>query len=227
MSVYQSILFDLDGTLTDPRQGITRSVQYALEKVGIIEENLDKLTPFIGPALIDSFQEYYGFSEEQARVAVGYYRERFSSQGLFENDPLPGIPELLQQLVERGVRLFVATSKPEVYASQIIANFQLDHYFEFVSGSLLDGTRADKTEVIAYIFENYPELEREHTLMVGDRKFDIHGAHAQHIDVVGVDYGYAQPGELELAQPTYQVATVEELATLILAHTPISNTEKV
>jgi Predicted phosphatases len=219
MSVYQAVFFDLDGTLTDPKQGITRSVQYALAQLGIREDNLDNLTPFIGPPLTDSFNEYYQLSTEQTQQAIEHYRTRFSSKGIYENDPLPGIAELLQQLTERDIRLFVATSKPTEYAQSILANFQLAEYFEYVSGSFFDGSRTDKAEVIAHIFATYPELDREQTIMVGDRKFDVLGAQANTIDVVAVDYGYALVHELALAAPTYRVATVDELTEFLLIHT--------
>ena len=144
----QYILFDLDGTLTDPAEGITKSVQYALKHFGIEEDDLEKLQPFIGPPLMESFMDFYGFSEEQAREAVTYYREYFRPQGIFENEVYKGIPELLEKLTDAGKTLILATSKPVVFAEQILEHFDLRQYFEFIGGSDIEQTRAKKTEIL-------------------------------------------------------------------------------
>lgn len=146
--MYQYILFDLDGTLTDPKPGITACVQYALHKMGIEEPDLDKLEPFIGPPLLDSFHEFYGFNEEQGRQATVYYRERFTDTGLFENEVYPGIPQLLENLKAAGKKLAVASSKPGVFVERILEHFGLNAYFDVVVGSGLDGTRTKKEEVV-------------------------------------------------------------------------------
>ena len=171
----QYLLFDLDGTLTDPMVGITSSVQYALEKFGIHVKYLKDLIPFIGPPLDDSFQEFYGLSKEDAGKAVVYYREYFAPKGIFENEVYPGIPEMLSRLVEAGFTLIVATSKPAVFAKQILEHFGLSDYFSFVGGSELDGTRKRKAEVIGYILETC-EIKPQDAIMIGDRKHDIEGA---------------------------------------------------
>ncbi|MET3846511.1 HAD hydrolase-like protein [Paenibacillus sp. OAE614] len=142
---YKHLLFDLDGTVTDPKIGITKSVQYALNKFGIQEDDLDKLEPFIGPPLKNSFMEIYSFSEDQALQGVEYYREYFRERGIFENELYPGMQNVLKQLQDDGFTLYVATSKPKVFADEILKYFEVDHYFEWVVGSHLDGTLSDKT----------------------------------------------------------------------------------
>lgn len=146
--MYEYILFDLDGTLTDPKQGITGCVQYALHRMGIEEPDTDKLTPFIGPPLLDSFHEFYGFSEAQGRQATAYYRERFTETGIFENEVYPGIEKMLADLKASGKKLAVASSKPGVFVERILEHFGLQSYFDVVVGSELDGTRTKKEEVV-------------------------------------------------------------------------------
>ncbi|MDE6974300.1 MAG: HAD hydrolase-like protein, partial [Lachnospiraceae bacterium] len=145
--MFQYCLFDLDGTLTDPKEGITRSVQHALKHFGIEEPDLDRLEPFIGPPLKDSFMEFYGLSEEQALKAVEVYRERFAPIGGLENEIIPGTGQMLAHAREKGIHLAVASSKPLVFVRQILRHFQIEDYFEVVVGSELDGTRGSKEEV--------------------------------------------------------------------------------
>ena len=208
---YTTILFDLDGTLTDPQLGITKSVQYALQHMGIAETERAKLIHFIGPPLVDSFRECYGMSTEQAQQAVQYYREYFSEIGIFENGIYAGIPELLTQLVKNGTVLAVATSKPEVFANRILEHFSLAEYFSAVAGSNLDGTRVEKAAVIAYALQQLPPVNTKNVLMVGDRKHDVVGAKANGIDSLAVGYGYGTPEELSAASPTYFVKTVADM----------------
>lgn len=146
--MYQYILFDLDGTLTDPKIGITTCVQYALHKMGIEEPDPDKLEPFIGPPLTDSFRDFYDMDEEKAGQAVTYYRERFSTVGLLENEVYPGIPEMLAELKRAGKRLAIASSKPTVFVKKILEHFEICQYFDVIVGSELDGTRSRKEEVV-------------------------------------------------------------------------------
>ena len=189
----QYLLFDLDGTLTDPKVGITTCVQYALKDFGIEEPDLDKLTPFIGPPLAESFKQFYGMNEEQASRAVEKYRERFKDTGIFENEVYKGIPKMLKILKQKGFHLAVASSKPTVYVERILKHFKLDCYFEAVVGSELDGTRVNKDEVVCEalrrLFRNRT-VERDKVYMIGDRKFDAEGAKAMGIESVGVTYGY-------------------------------------
>jgi phosphoglycolate phosphatase len=220
--MYQYCLFDLDGTLTNPREGITKSVQYALHYFGIEEPDLTKLEKFIGPPLKDSFMEFYGFTEEQAKKAVAVYRERFAPIGVLENEILPGIPELLAALYENGQRLALASSKPIGFVHQILRHFSIEKYFEVIVGSELDGTRETKEEVVEEALQRLhiltmPETERKRCCaMIGDRKFDIQGAKAYGLTGIGVRFGFAEEGELEAAGADEIAATVEELKTLLL-----------
>jgi len=211
--MYDVILFDLDGTLTDPKPGITKSVQYALAKMNIIEEDIEKLTPFIGPPLKASFKEFYNMSDEQATQAIVYYRERFSTVGLYENMVYVGMQELLEELQNRGKKIYVATSKPSVFAIKILEHFKLIHFFQAVIGSELDGTRVEKTEVIKFVLSTIEDRSR--IVMIGDRKYDIMGARENQIDAIGVAYGYGSYDELEMAKPNYIVNTVSELKSAL------------
>lgn len=211
------ILFDLDGTLTDPKIGITKSVSYALEAFGIIEKDLDSLTKFIGPPLLQSFIEYYGFSVDQSKLAIEKYREYFADKGIFENVVYDGMEELLQTLKLNNKTLIVATSKPAIYATKILEHFNLIKYFEFVAGSELDGTRVDKAEVIAFALEQCSITDKSRVLMVGDRKHDIIGANKIGIESVGVLYGYGNKEELQSFCATHIITDVEELKILLMA----------
>lgn len=210
------ILFDLDGTLTNPKEGITKCVQYALDAFGIHEPNLDKLIPFIGPPLLQSFQEFYGFTPEDAVTAVKKYRERFSTIGLYENFPYPGIAPMLQQLQAQGKTLAVASSKPTVFVKQILEKFELSQYFASIEGSNLDGTRTDKKEVISAVLQNFNNPPMEQLLMVGDRKYDVIGAKELGLPCVGVRFGFAAPGELESSGAIYIAQTVADLHQYLL-----------
>lgn len=216
--MYEYLIFDLDGTLTDPKEGITKSVQYALQKFGI-QEDAEKLTPFIGPPLRDSFREFYGFSEEQAEKGVEFYRERFASGGLFENVPYEGMGELLQSLCAAGKRLGVATSKPEIFARQILERFQMADCFQEITGASVDGRLERKEDVLKEALRRFgiTEEEKKRVLMIGDRRFDIQGARACGVACAAVTYGYADPGEFEETKPDYLVHTVKELGELLLA----------
>ncbi len=213
---YSDILFDLDGTLTNPKLGITKSVQYALRKFAIEESDLDKLEPFIGPPLAASFMETYSFSESDAKQAVEYYREYFKDQGMYENDLYEGISELLELLQSQNRRLIVATSKPTVFAEKILSYFKIDRYFEYVCGSHLDGTRTDKGEIIKHVLDE-KKIDREETVMIGDRKYDIIGAHRNNLDSIAVVYGYGSEEELRGSNPTHYIKTVKELHSVFSA----------
>ena len=216
MKNYQIVLFDLDGTLTDPGVGITNSVAYALKKYGIEVADKTQLYPFIGPPLIDSFEKYYGFSEEEAKHAVTLYREYFREKGIFENEVYDGIAPMLEHLKNSGKTLIVATSKPEIFARQIREHFQLDGCFRYIAGANLDGTRSKKNEVIEYALEACDVTDRSSAVMIGDRDYDIIGAQKTGLDSVGVLYGYGNRAELERAQATYIVKTVADLEQLLL-----------
>lgn len=218
--MFQYVLFDLDGTLTDPREGITKSVQFALAQQGISEPDLKKLEPFIGPPLKDSFMEFYGMTEEQAAQGVADYRKRFAPIGKFENEVYPGIPEMLGSLKRAGIRLAVASSKPETFVWDILKYFKLDGYFDVVTGSELDGTRSRKEEVVEEALHRLEldgqPVSRENCAMVGDRRFDIEGGRQFQLTTVGVTYGYAAKGELEAAGADYIVKNPVQLTKLLL-----------
>lgn len=213
---YQTILFDLDGTLTEPAEGITNSVAYALAKFGITVADREELLRFIGPPLMDSFMEYYGFDEAKARQAVAYYREYFSVKGLFENSVIQGIKELLEELQAAGKQLVVATSKPEYFSLQILEKFGLLSYFTFVAGATMDETRTRKADVIAYALEHISYESKASTVMVGDRHHDIEGARALGLDAIGVTFGYGSREELQGAGATYVVDTIAQLRQRLL-----------
>ena len=210
------ILFDLDGTLTDSGPGITACVQYALEKMGRPEPDLKKLEVFIGPPLMDQFMAYAGFSKEEAEEATKYYRERYTKTGMFENALYPGIEELLAYLKDQGCVLAVASSKPEVYVRQILEHFHLTGYFtEIVGAELEEGGISKKEEVIEEALKRlHMESSRQDVVMVGDRCYDVLGAHACGIQCIGVAYGYGSMDELIKAGVTYVADSVEELEIL-------------
>ena len=210
------VLFDLDGTLTDPGLGITNCVKYALEKFDIPVSGREELYPYIGPPLTWSFQEYHGLSEEQAQQALLYYRERFSSVGMFENEVYSGIPEMLQKLRDRGVELMIATSKPEEFTLQILEHFDLLKYFSFVAGNTLNEDRPTKESVLRYVLEQNPNVTADNAVMVGDRLFDINGAHAVSLPAVGVLYGYGDLTELSDAKAEFLASDVVQLTEILM-----------
>ena len=213
------ILFDLDGTLTDPKVGICTCVQYALKAFDIEEPDLDKLEPFIGPPLKDSFMQYYGLSEEQAEAAIEKYRERFSVTGKFENKIYEGISALLSDLKDYGYHLAVASSKPECFVKDILNHFNITKYFEAIVGSELDGTRIDKAEVIHEALNqlfHYGKIRKEQVVMIGDRKFDVEGAKEIGVTSVAVSYGYGSVEELQEANPDYLAESVDALHSLFM-----------
>jgi len=213
--MYNTILFDLDGTLTDPGLGITNSAAYALKKHGIEVTDRTVLYPFIGPPLLDSFQRFYGFSEEQSEQAVADYREYFREKGLFENEVYSGVEELLQRLKESGKRLIIATSKPEEFAVKILKHFGLASYFDYIVGATMDSSRSKKGDVIAYALEVCGITDKTDVVMVGDREHDVLGAKENGLDSVGVLYGYGSREELEKAGATCVAETVEDILRFV------------
>ncbi|WP_439860295.1 HAD family hydrolase [Pseudomonas sp. MBLB4136] len=207
---YQNLLFDLDGTLTDPREGITRSVQHALAQLGIDEPELASLEHFIGPPLLQCFMHSYDLDEATAWQAVRHYRERFSEVGLYENRVFDGIQALLETLNGQGRRLYIATSKPTLFAERIAAHFGFARHFQAIHGSELDGTRTDKAELIGHLLQ-VEVLNPAGTLMIGDRKHDLIGARRNGLDAAAVGYGFGSAEELQAEAPTYHFATLGEL----------------
>lgn len=213
----RAILFDLDGTLTESGEGITKSVQYALEKMGKPEPDLHKLQAFVGPPLLEQFMTYADMSETEARKAIEYYRERYVPIGIFENKPYPGVPEMLKTLVDHGFLLAVASSKTEVSVNRVLERYELDGYFAAAVGSEPDGKRSRKVEVIEETLRRLDMVQdREHVLMVGDKEHDVFGAREAGIRCVAVGYGYGTPEELEAASPFRIVETVEDLTEFLL-----------
>jgi len=208
------ILFDLDGTLTDSVQGITRSMTFALEHFGVSVPDLTALNRFVGPPLATAFREM-GVDEADIEAAMAKYRERFSAVGIFENAPYPGIHEALASLRNAGKTLAVATSKRWDYAVRIVAHFGLAEYFSFVGGSELDHTRTDKAEVMAYTLAQLGNPDPATVCMVGDREHDIAGAQALGLPAIGVLWGYGSRAELEEAGAAALAANMDELTRLL------------
>ncbi|MFA5517998.1 MAG: HAD hydrolase-like protein [Spirochaetota bacterium] len=215
MKNYKYILLDLDGTLTDPADGITNSIKYALNKYKIAAKR-EELLKFIGPPLRDSFMKYYGFNREKAEEAVAYYREYFALTGIYENSIYPGVPEMLFRLKKSEKTLLLATSKPTVYANKVLEYFNIHEYFNMVSGSNLDGTMGTKSEVVEYALSFLPDSGLELAVMAGDREYDITGAVENKIDSIGVTWGFGTVDELVSAGATYIAKTVKELEDLLI-----------
>lgn len=215
-SKFKYCLFDLDGTLTDPALGITASVAYALEKFGIEVSDRAELNKFIGPPLMYSFKTYFGFTDDMAKQAMAYYRERFSSGGLYENEIYPGIAELLKNIKAGGGRVLLATSKPEEFASMILEHFDILKYFDFVAGNTLDETRPEKRQVIEHILVNYPDISAENAVMVGDREYDVLAAKEFSLPSVGVLFGYGSLEELTNAGADMLAEDVSALGALLI-----------
>ena len=213
---YSTVLFDLDGTLTDPVQGICGSVRYALEKAGRSVGPIESYHKYIGPPLLRSFEVYANATPEEAQELLGYYRERFSTVGLFENEVYPGIPELLRDLKASGVRLAVATGKPTVFSEQILEHFELRQYFDIVSGIPLNREPPDKCEVILHALYEMGISDRSGCVMVGDRSHDAIGAKMAQIDFIGVLYGYGSREELETEGADTIATSVDSLRALLL-----------
>ena len=196
---YSHILFDLDGTITEPFEGITKAVQYALKKFGIEVEDLNELRPFIGPPLFESFRNFYGLTQEESVKAVEYYREYYVPTGIYECSVYPGIEEMLKKLHESTCKVILATSKPEPMAIRVLEHFGLDKYFDLMCGASLDETRAKKELVVAYAVESADITDKSKAIMIGDRKFDVEGAAANQIKTIGVTFGHGGREELEKA----------------------------
>ncbi len=207
---YDTLIFDLDGTLTDPKLGITRCVQYALARLGIDEPDTERLIPYIGPPLAYGFRTFHGIPEDRIPEAIAAYRERFSVTGMYENEPYPGVEEMLVRMKSRGLRVVLATSKLETYAVKILAHFQMLSSFDYVAGSLLDGSRSEKGEVIRHAMHQL-SLSPAQTLMIGDTKFDMIGAKENGLDSIAVSYGYGNWEETLAAGPTYTCDSVVAL----------------
>ncbi len=215
MSNFDLILFDLDGTLTDPGEGITNSVAYALKKYGIETKDKTELYKFIGPPLVDSFKKYYSFSDEQALEAVEFYREYFKPKGMLENTVYDGIEKLLKELKNSGKRLCVATSKPEEFAKTILNHFGLAKYFDFICGATMDSSRSKKADVIEYALKKCQVSDKSKVIMVGDKEHDVFGARQCGIKSIGVLFGYGTREELESAGADFIAEDPEDITVIL------------
>jgi phosphoglycolate phosphatase len=208
-----SIYFDLDGTLTDPKIGITRSIRYALTELGHHAPTEDELTWCIGPPLLPSLKTLTG-SDDQAELALKLYRQRFSGIGIYENGVYPGMHDLLAVLHRSGRRMFVASSKPAIYVDRIIDHFGMRPYFERAFGSELDGVRTDKTELLSYALGETGD-DPARTVMIGDRRHDMIGARNNRMTAIGVAYGYGSREELVEAGAHHVCPTPKSLLEFI------------
>lgn len=196
MRKYDVIIFDLDGTLSNSGEGITKSVQYALAKMGIKEDNLDNLRHFVGPPMKDEMMLSYNFTDEQAAEAVAFYRERYTPIGIYETGLYDGVIELLRALKENDKIIAIATSKPQKMAEEVLEYLKIDSYFDFVMGADMIGGKQSKAEVLNALLDVMPIKDKSRMLMVGDTKFDVKGANALSIDCIGVSYGYGDKKEM-------------------------------
>ncbi|MBQ8931741.1 MAG: HAD-IA family hydrolase [Ruminiclostridium sp.] len=213
---YKYVLFDLDGTLTDPYEGISKSVQYSLESFGIEEKDEDILKKFIGPPLKESFMKFYGFDEEKALKAVEKYRERYITTGVYENALIDGVKDTLAILKEKEIRMFLATSKPQPLAEVILKHFGITEYFDFIGGADFNYNRDEKWQVIEYVFENSGIQDRENALMIGDRMHDIIGAKKTGLKCLCVLCGYGSREEFTEYGADYIVETIPDILNIVL-----------
>ncbi len=208
------IFFDLDGTLTDPAEGILNCIEHSIKKLGLFAKR-EELKCFIGPPLLDTYMKFFNIPRETAEKAVEYYRERFSVTGLFENKLYAGIPEALKRLKDSGKHLVIATSKPEIYTKRITDHFGITEYFDFIAGALLDHSRVEKADVIAHAVREL-SADVEGSVMIGDRKFDIEGAAENGIKGYGVLWGYGSQKELALSGAEKCFETVSEMTDFLI-----------
>ena len=212
---YKIAIFDLDGTITDSGPGIINSIRYALEKYGLPVPEEKVLRTFIGPPLKEQFQAVCGLNEEESARMVEAYREYYTEKGIFENSVYSGVPEMLEQMKEAGVRILMATAKPEKFAKQIADHFGFSRYFDFIGGACMDGRRTDKNEVIEYVIDTC-KVDRQNAVMIGDRRHDIIGASKSGIHSIGVLYGYGSREELEKAGAEMIAVTPDDIVRFIL-----------
>ena len=212
---YKTAIFDLDGTITDSGPGIMNAIRYAVKKRGLPDVPEEVLRSFIGPPLKEQFRSVFGLSDDEGTIMVATYREYYGEKGIFENRVYDGAPEVLQMLQEAGVRILMATSKPEKYAKQIAEHFGFDKYFDFIGGACMDGRRTDKHDVIEYVIDSC-KVCRENTVMIGDRRHDMIGASKAGIRSIGVLYGYGSREELEEAGAERIAVTPGDIVKFIL-----------
>ena len=217
MNKFKYILFDLDGTLIDSGKGIINAVKYALKKYGIYETNEALLRSFVGPPLNQQFAKCYGFSAEKSLEAVMVFREYYETKGILENEMYKDIDKVLKHLKEQGNFLMVATSKPEKFAHNILAQHDLEKYFDFIGGSLVDGSRVTKIQVLDHVLKTNEINNADEALMIGDTKYDMIGAKNFNLKTVAVTYGYGTKEELLAAKPDFVVDTPTEILQIVKA----------
>ena len=209
------VIFDLDGTLLDTGRGITETISYVLGLHGIIETDRAVLNRFIGPPLVRCFEEWYGFSHEDAMTLLYEYRDYYTSTGMYHNDHYPGITALLSGLRDAGCTLAVATGKPEYLARDILEREGMSDYFAFIGGCTIDEKRTDKKELIEYVLENLGLSGSENVIMIGDRHSDIDGAHRAGYRALAALWGYGSRGEMTEACSDYYAETPEDVLSVI------------
>lgn len=216
MSHFSHILFDLDGTLTNPRMGIGNSLRYALRQMQIDRYSDEMLERFVGPPLQDGFKNLFGLDERNTNLAVEHFRTYFGEKGLYENEPYPGIIELLQELHFSGKHIYVVTSKLEKYAKMIIRHFEFDRYVEDLIGAESTGKHSGKGQLILELMERNKITASPSIVMIGDTHYDMIGAKENEISGIAVGYGFGTPETLSSCNPDYLVDTIDELAYLLL-----------
>ena len=216
MKKYDLILFDLDGTLTNPESGLIKSFAYALSRMGIDCSDRASLGRFIGPPLYDEWQRVYGFSPEESGRALDYFHEYYEKDGWCDNVMYEGIPALLSGLRVAGKRIALATSKPEVFAKKILRLFGISQYFDFEAGAYSDRIRDKKWEVLAYALEQFPNIPKEKCVLIGDRKYDSEGARICGIDAIGVLWGHGTEAELSESGFTAVFRSPQDLLTYLV-----------
>jgi len=213
---FQNIIFDLDGTLADSEEGIINSILYALKKLNIAEQNPEDLISFIGPPLIESVMTRYGLDLDEANEAVRFYREYFSKKGVYENRLYDGISDMLDLLTRNRKKLYLATSKPDVYVDIILPYFKIDHFFHGISAANIERDILHKKDVLKVLFTRYTNLEKAKCVMIGDRKHDIYGAHENGLAAIGVTWGFGSPEELIKEKPYAIANSIDELIKLVI-----------
>ena len=216
MKPFDTIIFDLDGTLTDSGPGVVNSIKHALTKFDIDIPEDEKLYRFIGTPLVDSFKKYYSFSNEQAELAVKYYREYFTEKGIYENSLYPGIHDLLKNLHEFGCCLNIATLKPKIYTDRVLQHFGIADYFTHSLGPELDETQKDKIQIISELLTLLNQTNKNRCVMIGDTKYDVLAARQNGIYSIAVTYGYGSNDELIAASPDFLAFDVDVLAGILL-----------
>lgn len=205
------VLFDLDGTITNSSEGIINSILFALQKMGKNETDKEKLRSFVGPSLKQTFLTNYFPTGDEYKKAIVFYREYYSTKGIYENKLYDGVYELLETLFQRGDKIALATAKPTYFAKIILKHFKIDHFFDTVVGSHLGGTRSTKNEIIFEVLDQMGWPKTNNIFMIGDREYDIEGGKHHSLKTIGVHYGYGPKGELEAVGPDYLVSTPAEI----------------